>query len=878
MKQNVKKVTHQTLPNGLQILVYPITTIPKVVAQIWYRVGSKHEKSGERGLAHLLEHMLFKGTERMTETDMIAITDRLSGECNAFTSYDFTAYHFEFPKQNWVAALDIFADTMSNCTFKSDLLNSEMKAVIQELKLYKDNYEGALEETMLSAIFAGHPYHHPIIGYKQDLWSITRENLLAFYKKYYMPNNAILVVVGDVQPDDVVAQATTYFASIPAGPTHADEPVLVEQDIAATSTTLYREIEQPFGAVAYTIPGLRGKNKMVGDALAWVIANGKGSRLYKKLVLELNLATHVQAHTTGMFDADLLFITFEPVDSADKNKITTIIAQELESLGNDGCSPEELERVHKKLKADYVDLFECNENFANELGQLFLATNDPNYLLDHFAWDAQKMGDQIKQWAKTYLRRTVMNTGFVVQLDESDADQWLALQELSDEQDARILSQRVRESRLEPHRYAHLVHPGKPAPFTYPSYAKETLANGCSLLWHHREILPKIDLILEFKAKYYDDPIDKQGLNDFVFDMLLEGTKQLDATAFAQAVESRGMSVEVRPGHIMMSMFPEDFAFGLELLGQMVTDAVFDPDAIERVREQMLADIRGYWDDPLEYVEQRVREAVYGKHPYSKNPQGSIKSIESITRQDLIAAYKKYVTPHGARLAVVGDLQKYDLQKVVANALGSWQGVEFEPVSFPSLDFLQKKVVNYPVNRDQMVFGFGGLSVARHDSAYEPLLIFDQYFTGGLEGSMSSRLFLLREETGLFYTIGGSLIMGAAEQPGMIYIRTLVSQENIAEFQNVINEIFKNAGEEITPQAFEQARNNILNGLVDHFESGVEIAQAFLFLEKFNLPADYFATLGARLGTVTLEHTRSVVKQYLDINKMVVVKIGRMNA
>lgn len=505
-----------------------------------------------------------------------------------------------------------------------------------------------------------------------------------------------------------------------------------------------------------------------------------------------------------------------------------------------------------------------------------MATNDPNYVLNYFSWDAAKINQQIKEWATAYLRPALINTGRILPLNESDQDQWLALQELSDEQDAKILGGRSRVSELEPNKHALAVVPNAPEAYNFPRYQKEELPNGCTALWHHRDVVPKVDIILECAAKYYDDPVDKQGLNDFVFDLLLEGTKQLDATAFAQAVESRGMSLETRPGHIIMSMFSEDLPFGLELLNQMVTDAAFDSESIERVREQIVADIRSYWDDPLEYVEQRSREAIYGAHPYSKNPQGTLKTVRSITEGDLRNAYKKYLTPQGARLSIVGDLSAYDVPKLVAKTLNSWSGSAFERASFPPLDPISKKTVNYPVHRDQIVLGFAGLSVARTDAAYEPLLIFDQYFTGGLEGSMSSRLFLLREQTGLFYTISGSLVMGAAEQPGMIYVRTLVSQENVALFKKIMNGLLENASKEISQEAFELAKNNIVSGLVDHFESGIEIAQAFLFLEKYKLPQDYFSTLNARMQGITLEQTKKIVDQYLDVNKLVTIQIGRI--
>ena len=170
--QSTNRVTKYTLSNGMNVLVLPSHIIPKVSVQLWYYVGSKDEQSREKGLAHLLEHMIFKGTATLSESDINEITHKLSGTCNAFTSYDYTAYIFDFPTQNWQMSLRLLADCMRNCTFKQEHLNSELKAVIQELKMYKDNYTSSLLESMMASIFPDHPYHHPIIGYKQDLWSL----------------------------------------------------------------------------------------------------------------------------------------------------------------------------------------------------------------------------------------------------------------------------------------------------------------------------------------------------------------------------------------------------------------------------------------------------------------------------------------------------------------------------------------------------------------------------------------------------------------------------------------------------------------------------------------------------------------------------------
>ena len=178
------RVIQTKLDNGLTILVCPKKDAEKVSIQLWYNVGSKHEKSGEKGIAHFIEHMIFKGTTKLTESDINLTVSKLSGSCNDFTSYDYTGYLFDIPVANWDKVLPIMADCMQHCTFKQEHLNSEVKAVIQELKMYKDQHVSDLSEKMIQSIFSDHPYHYPIIGFKQDLWTVDRDALFNFYKKH----------------------------------------------------------------------------------------------------------------------------------------------------------------------------------------------------------------------------------------------------------------------------------------------------------------------------------------------------------------------------------------------------------------------------------------------------------------------------------------------------------------------------------------------------------------------------------------------------------------------------------------------------------------------------------------------------------------------
>lgn len=874
----MQKVHKKVLDNGLTILVYPIHTIPKVAVHLWYGVGSKDEKDGQRGLAHLLEHMIFKGTSVLSESDINMISHKLSGNCNAFTSHDYTGYLFDFPTQNWHHALPLLADCMRNCTFKEDLLNAELKAVIQELKMYKDDYKTSLAEEMISAIFSEHPYHYPIIGYKQDLWSITREGLLNFYKDHYVPNNATLLIVGDVDAAQATQLAQKAFEDIKSSSTYKKEHFTINKDLIAKSISVARDVQQPTLMLAWIVPGLKENKSYLIDIASWVLGEGKGSRLYAKLVDELEIATDMQVDLYELFDASLLFLHIDPINESVIPRIKMIVAEEIEKLAQEQISDLELQRASKQSHMEHVALFENNQKIAYELGKVFLSTGDENALKKYALSEPKDLKKELCDFFNQYIRPSIMHCGALLPFKEDEKELWLSLQEESDKQDERILKRKVRESTIECGRKVEEVIAEQPALFAYPQPQKIQLENGLTLLTHSNPVAPKIDIVLDLKVRHFYDPEDKQGLLNFMTEMLGEGTKDYTDQEFASAAESRGITINVQTGLIALSMLKEDFEFGLSLLEQLVCKATFPEKNINKVRQQIIGEIDHYWDSPNDFAGQLVRSALYGKeHPYHKNLFGSKESIKKIKRADLLDAYQKYMTPVQACLAIVGDLEGINVAKVVQEILENWKGSQVNDLHYPMLKSSESLCQNFEINRDQTVLCFAGKSIARLDENYDALMLFDQIFAGGVLGSMSSYLFKLREQTGLFYTISGSTVAGADEQPGLVYIKTIVSNDRLDEAEKLISQAIDESKNRLTEQDLEHARNALINSMVDHFESNESIAQAFLFINRFKLSPTYFSDRIAALQKITIDDVKKSVEKILDSKKLIRIKIGRLS-
>ncbi|HEB41997.1 MAG TPA: insulinase family protein, partial [Candidatus Dependentiae bacterium] len=424
--------------------------------------------------------------------------------------------------------------------------------------------------------------------------------------------------------------------------------------------------------------------------------------------------------------------------------------------------------------------------------------------------------------------------------------------------------------------YTHNVVVKEPAIFNFPKAKTFVLSNGLKVLYHHNDDTPKINIILEFKVRNYYDPDDKQGLCNFVSKMLTEGTENYTAQQLADIIESRGISLSSYPGGIAMSMLSEDLPFGLEILEKILNKATFRQQEIEKKRAQILADIKCFWDEPRYFGAQLVKEQLYKGHPYSKNYLGTKDSIESITRDDLVHFYKQYINPHGAKLAIVGNLGNYNLRDIGERIFGAWCNSSIESMKFPLLAQLKAQEMNHYVNRDQVVLCLARLSIDRKHSDYDKLLIFDQIFGGGILNSMNSRLFQLREESGLFYTIKGSLLVGSNEQPGMFQVRTIVSLDRLQEAEKAIKKVIDSAADKISSEEFIQAKRAIINSLVDNFSSNSNIAQALLYLDRFNLPVDYFDTRTVMLDRISLEETQKAVKNILRSDDLLTLRIGRI--
>jgi zinc protease len=366
----IEEVRRTVLDNGLVVLTKESHTSPIVTSMIWYKVGSRNEELGHTGKSHFLEHMLFKGTERFKKGEIDLITLKNGGGNNAFTSHDFTAYYFNFASDRWDIALEIESDRMVNCTFDREEFEAEKKVVIEELKTSLDSPWGLLMQELEASAFKVHPYRNPVVGWLQDVERATVEQQQAYYRRYYQPNNAILVIAGDFETDLVLARVSKLFGSIPAGP--APPAMALEEPVQRGERRLIVRWRSnvPRLSIAYHAPAIGHPDTYGLQVLAVVLAEGKASRLYQRMVEHEQSVTFVSAEFGEAKDPTLFHIRSEARGDHSIHEIEASIYNELKNVIDNGVSPAELDRAKHQIEAHFILSRERTLDQAILLGQM----------------------------------------------------------------------------------------------------------------------------------------------------------------------------------------------------------------------------------------------------------------------------------------------------------------------------------------------------------------------------------------------------------------------------------------------------------------------------------------------------------------------------
>lgn len=872
-------VLERRLGNGLQVLVLPRRGSPLVVVDLYYPVGSFDEPPGCSGLAHFVEHMLFKGTERHPKGQIDRLVTAGAGQCNAETGEDSTHYWFTFPSDRWDLALAIEADRMCHARFDPREVELERRVIAEERARELGSPQGRLDQQHLAVTYLRHPYRNPILGWPDDLARIGVEDLSAFYRRHYRPDGAVLVVVGDVHPGRAFDRIAAVFGAIPPGVELRPGPSVVEpRQSGRRDFTLV----EPDG-VARAVLGWRtvphGHEDVAAlDVLSDILSWGRRSRLWQALVETSALATWVEAaHSTAQRGGQLL-IQLEAEPSASRPAIERAILDELRRLADAGPAPDELARSRRRLEAAWRWERDEPAAMAAGLGQAALWGDWRAWLAEHRAAMAVTAQD-IRRVAASYLDEERLTSGWCCPRSAGDPAEEVVPAGEEPAYLAASGSSGPGRSVEGPPAPAIVAAPIAPASSGGVSRLADyrphrvVLENGLRLVYERRPGTGVVALELYTDAGILREA--KPGLAALTARLLEEGTATRDADAIARAIEDVGGSLEVWTTGPAVRACAEDLPLSLDLLADLVMRPAFPDEAIGRVARRMAAELRGDLDDPAFRAEASFRGLLYGSHPMGRDPRGGVRDLGRLTREDVVEHHRRHIVPEGTILAVAGDFDPRRLVRLVRGAFGEWtRRAPGRPPLTPVPRRGRPRIRRIQHPGDQVHLLLGHLGVARNHPDYEALLVLDHIFGSG--PGFSDRLGrIVRDEMGLVYAIGGGITDSADILPGMfrVYAGTMPEEADrvVATITEQVRAMRSGA---FSDEEVERARRYLAGAWVFEYQGVEQRAERLLELERWGRPLEEPRTWPDRIAAVTAAQVRKAARAHLAPEALSRVELG----
>ena len=350
------EVKEYRLENGLKALIIEEHKSAVATFQVWYRTGARDEPAGKSGLSHLLEHMMFKGTPKYSSKLFSSIVQNNGGTDNAHTTEDYTVYFQIFPSDRIILSIDLEADRMQNLIMDTKETHSERDVVTEERRLrFEDDPQNSLFEEVVAASFKVHPYHKPVIGWMSDIRSIERDDLYSYYKANYLPDKALIIVVGDVKADEMIERIKNYFGKIPIGPPMKNISSIEPEQRGERRVLLKREAELPYILIAYHTPSFPHEDSYALNVLSLILSSGKSSRLYKSLVYEKKIALNADADYSG-FNKDPYLFFFDATASPEKNikDVENALYAEIERIKKEPPLEREVQKIKNQIESLFI--------------------------------------------------------------------------------------------------------------------------------------------------------------------------------------------------------------------------------------------------------------------------------------------------------------------------------------------------------------------------------------------------------------------------------------------------------------------------------------------------------------------------------------------
>jgi zinc protease len=734
-------VERTVLPNGLTLLLKQDRSAALASVQVWVKTGSIHEGAQlGAGLSHYLEHMLFKGTERRAGREISGAVQARGGYINAYTTFDRTVYYIDLPGEHAGFAIDVLADAVLHSTLPAEEATKEKDVILREIAMTRDDPDDRMWQSLFAAAFREHPYRHPVIGHRDVFSSVGRDDLLAYYRSRYVPNNIVVVIVGDVDPATARAAVIEHFGKSPRA---ALAPVLVPAEpgqLASRNEHRFEEVEISRAAIAWQIPGLAHPDAPVLDLLSMALGHGDSSILWQELREKAGLVHAIDASswnpgTSGLFC--ISFTTDPDKRGAAEGKLEKVLAR----CATRGFTPGQLRKALRQLVAGEVSVRQTMSGQASRLGAAEVVIGDLGYSRSYFERLRTISPADLARVLRTYL---VPEHRTSVSIDPSKA----------------AASAAASASREGP---------------AIPDVSEVVLRNGARLLLQPDHRLPNLHFRLLVRGGPNFERTGRRGSTALHANLLAKDTRKRSASEVAQFIEEVGGTFTPFFGNnslgLSAEVLPPDADRALDLIADAVLAPAFLPSAFTVERDAQLAALREDADDVVTEARKLIRLKFFGSHPLALDARGDEAGVRALTPADLAALHARLFVAPNVVLAVAGDIPpgltaklKSFLAKLPRGQLSpAARGESVLPASIG--DFVEKR------QREQAVVlqAFPAPPLGAPD--YYAGEVADELFSG-----MASRLFeRVREEKALAYFVRSTRVNGldaamfcflAGTQPG----------------------------------------------------------------------------------------------------------------
>ncbi len=870
---SVEGITEYRLGNGLQVLLFPDPTKPTATVNLTYRVGSRNEEYGETGMAHLLEHLMFKGTPG--HANVYGEMTSHGARNNASTWFDRTNYFetFDASEANVKWALELEADRMVHSFISQKDLASEMTVVRNEFESGENDPARILEERVLSTAYLWHNYGHSTIGARSDIENVPIPHLQAFYRTYYQPDNATLLVAGRFDPEKTLGWIRQYFGAIPKParplPTfYTQEPTQDgERDVELRRVGDVQEL-----AVAYHVPA--GSHPDAGpiDLLVQILADTPAGRLHKSMV-ETHEASSIGGYLQALHDPGFVMLDAEvppdkPLDVARKTMLAT-----LDGFASAPFTSEELERARTQLLKDIDLTLNNSARVGVELSEWIGMGDWRLFFLHRDQVRNAKLAD-VQRVAGEYFKPSNRTVGAFYPTPKPDR--------------AEIPATPNVEAELAGYKGDPAIAAGEafdPSPRNIEKrLTRKKLANGAEVA-----LLPKktrgetvyLSGTLRFGTAETLKGLDTAG--SFAGDMLLRGSKKHSRQEIQDLFDKDKARVSISGGPTQATVGIETTRANLPEVVRLVVEVLREPafpeKEFELLREESLADIEQQVSDPqaiaVNNFQRHLNDYPKGDVRYVETPQEEKADVQAIKLDDAKKFYDRFYGASHAQIAIVGDFDPAAVMPVLEEGLGSWTSTEtFERVPHPFQDIAPlDKSFETPDKANAFFLAGENLKVRDDDPDY-PALLLGNYVLGG--GFLNSRLATrIRQKEGLSYGVGSQLSASALDESGSFLEYAIYAPQNAAKLRTAMEEETQRVLKEgFTEPEIKDARSGYLQARQVSRAQDPELARrlsGYLFLPR---TMEYDATLDARIAALTPAEILAALKRRLDPSKMTYVRAG----